>query len=332
MIQGATKNIKFGFADQYGTAIKTVTDNTDLSWKVDLTKLSGDDNAVTTTTLATGTDESAVASIPVAAATDKVGSYRLTLTLVKTSDSSQVGAASTVITVVKNNQSGLTYSVADIATLAGDKVYAASDAYATKLAIKAVDANGVEYVINPADIVNVTSSNDNIAKVAKNVNDWYVFGADIHTETADKAAVVTVQINTLDGIKTITKDVKVSPVAPQVKTVKLIDTALAGPTTTIPSTVKDVTSVTFTNNAAALAGASINVVGLDQYGVWSSIADTNVTVIVNSTDVAPYDAFTVTGGKLTLKSGKTITAGKEAKVTILSGAGSVQITVTKTAE
>jgi hypothetical protein len=331
MIQGASKALEFPFKDQYGVAMTDPTNNTDLTYSVTLTKLSGDDAAVTTS-VTTGADESALNTITVNAAANKTGSYKVKVDLLD-STGAVVSSANTTVTVVKNNVAGLTYSVSDIATLNGSSAQLADadNAYAKKVVVSAVDASGNSYVINKADVVSVVSSNTSVATVAKDTDgNWYVAGANISGEDADKTATLTVTVNTLDGVKTFTKTVNVSRAAASVKELKVITAALTAPTTDI-SDVTNKSTFAIADKTAALAGVSVYVIGLDQYGVWANVTDP--TVYVNSTDKATVDAFSYTAGELVLgEAGDVTTVGSDIKVTLTKGSTTIQIIVNIAAE
>lgn len=354
LMQGATKNVKLALYDQYESKLAngsvaggSTYNNSDLSYKVFLTKTSGDDGAVTATVNGvtvtpegiTGSDEQYIASIPVAAATDKTGTYTLKVQLLN-SDLEVVSEASTTLTVVKNNVSGITYTVDDIPTLAGNKdsayTAAASDGHAVAISVTAKDASGNEYVINPADVVNVTADNDivSIAKAADNT--WYVAGKDVSSLTADqRTAKLTVTINTLDGFQTITKDVTVSPVAPVIQQIKVVDSALGAESRDLASDFPDLTdklTYDFTSKTTAAAGIAIHVIGLDQYGCWNDLSNASSTVIgayTNSTDLAPINAFSINNsGNLVLSGDASkVTTGVDLLVTLTAGNASKQIVV-----
>lgn len=348
LVQGATTNVKLGLFDQYQQALTNTSvaagatyNTTALTTKTILTKVSGDDGAVTATVngaavTSTGTieaNEQYIASIPVTAAADKTGVYTLTVQLLNAS-SEVVSQASVTLNVVKNNVSGITYSVADIPTLAGDANYSATVAngHAVPVTISAVDANGNTFVVNPSDIVSVTSNNATAVITGQIGSTWYVAGQNVAALTADqRKATITITINTLDGFKTITKDVTVSPAAPVIQQVRVVSAALANgfsrDLAVTDSTLVDKLTYDFATKDLAQLGTAIHVIGLDQYGCWSDI--TSVALYVNNKNYAAVDAFKVLAGNLVLDSAKraTVTSGQDLLVTLTKDGASKQITV-----
>jgi len=334
LLQGATTDLKFVFKDQYGAEIKNdnVVDNSALSYKVELTKVSGDNGAVTTTELQTGADEDEIAEISVKAASDKTGSYKVTVTLVDAYNVA-VSSASTTVTVKENNVAGLTYELANVPTLNGsaDNTAAldATNVYAQELKLTAKDANGQTYVINPDDILSVKSSNENVAKVAKAAdNKIYVAGKNvtsISTPAKEEKATITVTLNTLDGLKTVTKEVTVSPKAAVVEEIKVVTVALGAATQKLPTTVVEKSLFEVANKTDAVAGIEFYAIGKDQYGVWNNIEP---TVIVNSTNVAELGSITynTSTDKLEVADKTKIAGGKDILLTLTSGKATKTIT------
>jgi hypothetical protein len=356
MTQGASTDVKFAFSDQYGQLIpregaRTLVgdnfNNAQLKYEVTLTKVSGDDGAVTTsfTPLTATGDQSALDKINVTAAGNKTGTYKLTVNLLDKDTNAVVSTGYVNITVVKNNASGLTYNVTDVPVLAGDTTYNATSPYAAKVDVTATDSSGNSYVINPADIISVTSSNTLVADAGASSGIWYVFGADISgaTAPATQTATITVQINTLDGFKTVTKDVTVAKAAPQIQTIRVLDAAASLPTTpvdvqaaiagtgyraaTLPSSVTDTLNFVFATKAST---TPIYVVGKDQYGVWTA---PTANVVVNSTNLAPFNSLEITGANLGIAAAQAAAFTPQTNITatVTSGLGSQQIVTSVTA-
>lgn len=344
LLQGAETDLKFVIKDQYGDVIKNsdlaaAHTNSDLTYKVEITKVSGDDNGISITTPAlTGGTEESLSAVHVVAAGSKTGSYKVTVSLLD-NNSMAVSAASTTVSVAKNNVAGIEYSVADVPVLNGSVnntgTIDSTNVYAQKLVVTAKDANGVTYVINKDDIVDVVSSNLAVVKAGKdatatsNAKNWYVAGNDVatgNTTLANKTATLTIKINTLDGIKTVTKEVTVSPAVAAIQELRVVDSALANPTKDV-SAKTDKLTYEFATEAAAVTGQTLNVIGRDQYGVWTN--RTTATTIVNSTNYAPSNSFTFTGSTLAEVAGSraSVTAGKDLKITLTEENGSVQVTV-----
>jgi hypothetical protein len=373
LLQGANTGIKFGLVDQYGDTIDNdtvVSGNTatKTSYKVEITKTSGDDNGVsldsnTTTLTRTYTDAANVGSIKVYSNSTKTGTYKVTLSLLDTTDASnpiEISSASTNVVLSKNNVTGLTYSVADIPTLNGepnctaDTNFAAGvtldsttgnsadepSAYAQKVKVSAKDASGNDYVINNGDIIDVKSSSANfLTKKDAGTGDWYVVAKrnvplDNGKDTA--STTLTITINTLDGVQKVTKTVLASNKAPIAQKLRVVNSALTDPTTDA-SGKTDVSYITFGSKAQAIAGTTVNVIALDQYGVWTNVATApadTITTYVNSTDKAPTGAYKTetaagaTAPKLSLVAGnRALTSTGDLKVTLAKDDAAVQLTV-----
>ncbi len=347
LIQGASADMKFVFKDQYDEVIKNDDillnsfANTDYTYEVKCEKVTGDDNAVNVTTPTTtqvGAGKVTVTSDPT-----KTGTYKITINLNK--GASTYSSASTNVIVVTNNVSGLTYGVDDIATLNGSNAAVvgisnthaavAANPYAQKISVTAKDASGSSYSINPADIISVTGdSNVNIDHVG---GDWYVAGVDLIAKAAgstpavtpaDATSTITVNVNTLDGIKTFSKTVKVSKDGPSYSKINVIDTALTAPIKASDSSVANWNNhLTISDTGTDFVnGVAINAVALDQYNVWSPVI--TAPVVVNSTDKAGVNQFGIVGGKLTL-TGTILTASlnSDIKATIMYNGVSVPIII-----
>jgi hypothetical protein len=326
LMQGATKNLEFALYDQYGAKIESPSENGDLTYKVTLTKVSGDEGAVTLDEafVAEGANETELTSVPVVAAADKTGSYKVTAELLK--NGSTVSSAVVTVTVVKNNLPGLTYSIDAIPTLAGDKDdYDASSPYARSITVKAKDAAGMEYAINPDDIIGAYSSNTAVADVDSAT--MKVFGQKV---TEEKKATITVRINTLDGVKTASTEVTVSPVAPRVSELRAVSAPIAVTNDgwkqdSLPSNITNKLTYTGTQSEFMVDGVDFFLVGKDQYGVWKDIAD--ASIVVNSTNYAKRDAFTVSGSTLKLDDTTGLEFNKDILATVMYEDGSVQVTI-----
>lgn len=357
LLQGATSKLEFKFFDQYQEEITSQVaghNNGELKWEIKLDKISGDNNAILVEMpapgLLTGDDELSVKEIPVRAATNLTGSYKVTLNLLDATTDAVVSSASTTVTAAKNNVAGLTYTVKEIPVLAGNVAgYDVSSPYAAKVVVEAKDAAGTVYVINPADVIGVTSSNAAVAGANTDGTDWFVFGADVSgsANTENKKATITVKINTLDGFKNVTSEVTVSPVAPQVQEIRVINTPGTSTTAaqelktalegdglrrdTLPTSITNKTVYTLDNVDDITT--PIYVVGKDQYGVWKTLTEgTNaapITAIVNSTNHAPFNAFQIATANIGLTVGgrAAVTTEKDILVTLTNGLGSQQITV-----
>lgn len=333
LMQGAESQLKFTFKDQYGDDIKTdkLADTNTYTYKIKVEKVSGDAGALTLSNPAdaklvdgvlvkTGNNETELKEIKVKADDAKTGKFNVTVELLK--GDSVVSSATTAVTVVKSNVEGLTYSVADIPTLNASGVEGISkdSPYAHEVKVNAKDANGNEYAINPADILSITSDHDKF-----NEQDGFIWFTALDKD--DKTtATITVTINTLDGIETITKEVNLSKDAAKIQTLRVVDTELENATNDEKDIkdFKDVSAFDFETLAKAKEGKDINIIGQDQYGVWSSVDD--ATLIVNSTDLADRDAFTVSEGTLKLDTNKRVTAREDIKLTFVKDDASVQVT------
>jgi hypothetical protein len=333
LMQGATKDLEFSFKDQYNAAIaygnlkdnigtgstKIAPDYDDYSYTATLSKLSGDTGSVyfdttsnnpdylaATPLVISGANVAHAADLYVKSLPQATGSYKLTVAIMD--GSTTVSSSTATINVVKNNVTGLKYSIEDIATLNGSTSEAASstNAYAKQVVIDAKDASGNSYVVSQGDVLSVKSSDAiaptllsaagitaagtgnslpilNIAPVS---GDWYVAGNNIKTNVTspvDQTATITVLLNTQDGIQTLTKTVKVSCAAPSIATVNAVtaaidSTAVTGNTSYVGNQATDVSKFTtdlgyaYTGETSLTSAApAIFVIGEDQYGVWSNL-------------------------------------------------------------
>jgi hypothetical protein len=285
LVQGATQSTKLSFKDQYSAAFDATGDIANRAVKVSVAKVSGDDAGLSVTVggqTTTGdavevTNESAVdatGAIVVNGLAGKKGSYTVTFQYVNTVTNDVLSQVSKTFVVAENVSTGLTYAVADIPTLykGGSALDSATgnistvdvDAgYAKELTITATDASGNAYVIPTSSIVSVTSNNAKV--LVQNVaGKWYVAGSD-SSITSDVTGQVSVVINTNDGVRTITKDVKVSAQALVAQSVVVKD-AVPGSTT-----VSDLSTLTFTAGTTTFDTAKVWVA--DQFGGYSLAAD-----------------------------------------------------------
>jgi hypothetical protein len=275
LLQGADYEFGFLFKDQYGETIKA-QNNTKLTYKVLMDKVSGTDNAIEvyvggqngtkvdpkTGYAPTAGDESDLGNVYVKAANDVSGSYRVTVQLIE---------GTTVVSqqsVTFNNVAAtgaLTYNVADLPVLYKG-ASTAGDPYAVKLELTAKDAQGNSYVINKGDIVSVTS---NIDGVTYSNGSLYVAQAKANAITKDTSGIVTVVFNTRDEVKTISKDLTVSVAAPAPQKFDLVNKALENAKIPEGATVAAL-SGTLNGNVFTLdnldEGQAIYLVAHDQYG------------------------------------------------------------------
>jgi uncharacterized protein YjdB len=320
----------------------------------------------TATTYTYAPTNTGVQDINIAAAGLKTGSYKITVSLLD--GTTTLSSATATVNVVENNVSGLTYSIESIPALdgyTGVAAAASTNPYAHEVIVDAKDASGNSYVVSQADMLSVTSS-DTIPVTQLSTGStalpilnivgspsaaYYVAGSDIVsnvTTPIDRTATITVLLNTQNEIQTLTKSINVSCAAPSITAVNCVTAPIStisggvGNTSYANNVATDVSGFTTdlayaidgtTYNEAALTtdAPTINVIGEDQYGVWSNLNSANSDnpiVYANTTTLASYNGFAITGGKLeytgtntTLKNG-TITA----TVTAASGI-SKQITV-----
>ncbi|KEO83301.1 hypothetical protein EL26_10005 [Tumebacillus flagellatus] len=354
LTNGATSKLKPKFLDQYGTVIDAadLVDNGKIGYRVSVEKSSTDlavgvsvnGHVVTPGASYIGTDEADLANIVVSGDAVKTGSAKVTVefgTDLGTAKENVTSSATSTVSVVKNNVSGLTYSIAAIPTLNGNGDHSgtanAGDIYARDITVSAKDAQGHTYVIAPSDILSVTSSDSTVAKVSADSSK--VYGANVTTNadgsdnTADKKATIKVKLNTLDGVKEVTTDVTVSPAAPSTSEFRIVNKSIAtanSGTANIQDSVDDLglanKSYYALSNADALAGVQLNVIRKDQYGVWSDY--NTATIYVNSTNLAAANAFTIDAtGKLQLTNATNFTYGKDITATVYVGSKSQTITI-----
>jgi hypothetical protein len=286
LVQGATTSTKLSFKDQYAAAYDATGNIADRAVKVSVSKVSGDDAGLsvtvagqtTTGDVVTVTNESAVdasAAFTIDAVSGKKGSYTVTFQYVNTANNDEVlSQVSKTFVVAENVSTGLTYAVADLPTLykGGSALDSTTGnistvdvnaGYAKELSITATDASGNAYVIPTSSIVSVTSNNANI--IVQNVDgEWYVAGNN-SAITSDVTGQVAVVINTNDGVRTITKEVKVSSQALVAQSVT-VKNAAPGVTT-----ATDLSTLTLTAGTTTFDTAKVWVA--DQFGGYSLAAD-----------------------------------------------------------
>ncbi|QHE53750.1 hypothetical protein [Pontibacillus sp. HMF3514] len=314
LISGADTQVSFAFQDQYGDAITPVAGNTNtnLTWEY---TVSGDTEAVNVNKTS-GTAEENMSPLTVSAVEGKTGEVAVTGKLLNGSNE-VVSQATLDFSVVANNATGLTYSVDDVGTLAGDQDYgqAGADAYAKVLNVTATDEEDNSYAIPSSAIFKVTSSNSDLVEVSSGRlgdvaidaqdNQWVIAsGPNNGGATAATDVTVTVYVNTDDGVKTIEKTVTWSPAAPETTEVMLTDAAVtASNPYGLAAGTNEVSSLTFADRTAVDTGSALHVVTKDQYGVYSnkstdslfevadsSKVDTTNSVAYSSTDGFVFDA------------------------------------------
>jgi hypothetical protein len=302
LLQGATSSFAFQVKDQYGELIKSPTntnDNNNLTWKVSISKVSGDDKALLLTgadgvtvvenVYATGASESALAAsdaITVQADRNKTGTANLTAQLLK---GTEVVSQVVLTFTVTATSGGLNYSIKDIPVLYKGAT-GSSDPYAEKVEVIATDASGKAYTINPDDILSITSDNANI-----NVSGNMVYGDNVPTLDKDVTGTLTVVFNTKDDVKTLTKSVTVSAADLAAQKVYLINKPITDVITALPSGAAEISTVDAVYASGSWSVTQAVYAGvLDQFGRITP-ADANdkahadvtakVTNIVNLTGV-----------------------------------------------
>jgi hypothetical protein len=282
LIQGASYSFAVTYKDQYGKDyVSNKSDTTAYKVKAILTKISGDDNCVTIdkTTDQTPAQAQTTNNFTITAATGKTGSYKLAVQLIDVQKSNTVISEVTkTITVVANNQTGLTYNMADIPTIAGDQAYNPTTpaSQARPIRVNATDASGNVYALPDAQIFQVISSDTAVATVGQNGGKWYVAGVNIGG-TQNKTATITAFINTENGVQQVSKTVTVSPIAPKAQQFVIMDKAIKDNWTVDP-TAKTISELSFANRAAAVDATNARnnttfIYTVDQYGVYTELND-----------------------------------------------------------
>jgi hypothetical protein len=303
LLQGATSSFAFQVKDQYGELIKsptTANDNVNLTWKVFISKVSGDDKALLLTNAsgetvvenvyATGASESALAvsnAITVQADPNKTGTANLTAQLLK---GTEVVSQVVLTFTVTATSGGLNYSIKDIPVLYKGATDS-SDPYAEKVEVIATDASGKTYTIYPGDILSITS--DKPSNIIVDFSNKKVYGA--NASDKDVTGTLTVVFNTKDDVKTLTKSVTVSAADLAAQKVYIVDKAIDGTNLKLASGAAEISTVdaVYADGSWSVAQAVYAGV-LDQFGRITP-ADANskahadvtakVTNIVNLTGV-----------------------------------------------
>jgi hypothetical protein len=294
LIQGATAQLKYVFSDQFGEVISydNLTARADTEYKITLTKVSGDDGAVTLVNPdATNEDETLLTDLRVQANASKTGKYNVTVELIETATENVLSSAVTPVTVTSNAADGLTYSVVDIPTLPafGTVGITGDDPYAKIVQVKATDANGNVVTINPEQIVNVQLLNDTVyTQLSNGVVDgiidaqdgYWVVGAKIPADAdAPTNAKLRVTINTTAGAQVLESNVLTfNSAVPAAQELTIATNAVDQAVPTLKPT-GEVSEFNFDVLTDATTGIEAYVNMKDQYGVWSSI---DSSVIVNS--------------------------------------------------
>lgn len=308
LLQGATYNFGFKFRDQYGEILTNPPQNEDYGYKLKLEKVSGEDNAITftvggqtlnkDTTSVTGTDETALSGTKIKAIADpsKTGTYRLVAQLTGANDTV---VSQSVLTFTNVEATGsLTYAVGDIPdTIYGGEEATATNFYTVPIKLTAKDAQGKDYIVNPADIISVVSSSSNVVYDPINKT---IHGVLNTNDPSTVKATITVNFNTKEAVKSITKDITVSKAALTYETFGFYDTWYVD-NEELVTTVKDApptTATEVTNVTAKVSGGTATIQGLltgqDQYGVYklltsgdvNSISITNLKGITKAADSA----------------------------------------------
>jgi len=345
LIEGATTSFRLAYKDQYGKAFDATGDVAGYKVNVSVTKVSGDDAALTVspdgdTANESLVDTNSVTPITLTAAANKKGVFTLTAKLINTTTGEVVSSESKTINVVENNSTGITYNVDDIAKLykngadfnTADVIEAEDVAagYAKEIKISAKDAAGNSYVIPASSIVRVTS--DNAALLVSEVDGkWYTAGNGTNP-TADINANLSVVVNTNDGVKTIVKPVVISKDDLAVSEVKILNNTID------TADVAAVTSLTFANRAELEAGKDAFVYFVDQFGGTALTAGTAnaVSYLTNLNGFTKHasDTVEITGNKLVLTDADDNTtgnAGAKFRYVLVTGNGKtahIDVTIT----
>jgi uncharacterized protein YjdB len=324
-------------------------------------------------------DSYQLADIGLNSSASGTGVYKLTVSLLDAS-SNVVSSAAQTVTTQTNTTTALTYSAAALGTLNGSdtgystgatgttstgkylstEVAAGKDPYATSISVTGKDSSGNSYDVSPNDIISVTATSgaSYVDIEGASGSTWYVAGIKLSTAEPSSAAVVaepvtlSIVVNTQSGLQTVTTTATVSPSAPAVSTVKVINPSVtyngltvdALPATGLQNSATQV-SLWSTNNtfsiaatASSVASNQFVVAGEDQYNVWNAIS--SPTVVVNSTSYVANGGYSTTAGVtyngalalgLTAPSYLKLTSVENVNVTFISGTGSAQVVVTQTA-
>lgn len=285
LMQGASYNFSFQFRDQYGE-VMSPTDNTLLKYKVKIEKVSGEVGSLVfkhgNTTLTDGTvntDEGDLSDLTVTADGTKTGSYRITAQLVEATNEDNVVSQSSLTFNNVEATGALTYDITGVPdTIYGGIGGGATSAYAIPIKVTAKDAQGRDYVVNPADIVSVASDSPAL-KYANGKIYGDLTGA---TAPTTQKVTLTVNFNTKEEVKSITKEVTVSKVDAVFGTFGVYNSWYTDEDTgaiitdvqsSLPSGVSTITNLVGTfasgTNTATVTGI---LVGQDQYGRYQTIS------------------------------------------------------------
>ena len=187
------------------------------------------------------------------------------------------------------------FKIKDMLPLAGFKeVDPVSTAeYSKLLEFQGTDKSGRVYSIKSDDILSVISSDNKVVKIGKEKDGWYAAGADVSANgnTAVKSAVLTVQIKTLYGVKTIEQTIKVSPEQPKVQQIKIGYDRIKFSKDL--GNFTEQTTFVFANVIEAREGIQLGGYGQDQYGIWRDIVPSQNQVVVKNSNDGPSNSFMI---------------------------------------
>ncbi|MDH4617998.1 hypothetical protein [Brevibacillus sp. AY1] len=353
VIQGAEATLKFGFKDQYGAAIEKAANTADMSYNITVTKVDGDEGAVTVISpTLTGANEVDLNNVKVKAAAGKTGSAKVKVELIGKDGKTVVSSAETTVKVTANNAEGLNYSVVALPALVADTAHFVNgtDAYAAPVKVEATTADGTKVAVNPEQIVKVEVVNGNgyfeasnavVAEAEGNVDAqegyFVVAAAKKADDKAPTNAKVRVTVNTADGLKVLEAPITFTSEAPEVKEVMIADQAADIDTPTeLPEDTKAVTEVEFKDLADAANGVDNVFVNVkDQYGVWSTVDADFIVNTPNLIDLGEGNKFATADGVFSLTSTEGADVVKYAedkaiKLSTLQGTVAKTLTVTFT--
>lgn len=263
MLQGATQTFGVKFKDQYGADFVPTSDDSNYKINVAITKVSGDDGGLNVSPNGDINSETTVVgnnAFTLTANANNTGTYTLTVKLINTSGET-VSQASKTITVAAATSS-LSYSIKDIPVLykgAGG----ADSPYAENVKVIATDTSGNSYAINPSDIVTITSDK---SEVVVDNNSKKVYGNS--SASNDVKATITVVFNTIDDVKTLTKEVTVSGADLAAQKVYIIDSQINGVSITLPSEASEISTVNavYDNTSSSWSISNVYTGVQDQFG------------------------------------------------------------------
>ncbi|TMN21862.1 hypothetical protein [Lentibacillus cibarius] len=283
IVETGSTTVDFDVFDQYNNKLSSTPSGYTVDYKLSETdqsefvSLSDEDNNL----------ESAEVTVNGLAA----GSATLVANL-KDGSGEVVDTVEVPFTVVANSSEKFTYEVEDIPTLYkhGTDVASKTDqtladgetgdnTYAKEIKVNAVDSDGSVVSIPASSIINVTESSDyvDVHKHSSN-GKWYVAGS-VDTDsdiTEDQTVTLTLNVQTDEGTKTITKDVVVSAEDAEVVEFKGMDKAIAS-----ADTAKEKTSITSTDYVDTIdfSDAGLYLWTVDQFGVKANFDVTNADVV-----------------------------------------------------